>query len=186
MKLLENFKIIAEFPRYVIGDKGTVKNVKTGNVINPRKASNGYLRVGLRLGNVKYEKPKTRSVHRLVAEAFLPKIIGKDYVNHKNLDKIDNNVANLEWCTAKENSQHVFKNNLSYAKKCHKNLAISHEKAKQKIVVYQNNKILGIFKGKKSVASFLGVSEKTVYNCLHGIHNRQGYKMCVLGGDGTS
>lgn len=183
---MENFKIIAEFPRYAIGDKGTVKNIKTGNVINPRKASNGYLRVGLRLGNVKYEKPKTRSVHRLVAEAFLPKIIGKDYVNHKNLDKTDNDVANLEWCTAKENSQHVFHNDLTYANKCYENLDISHENAKQTIEVFRGDISLGIFKGKKEVASYLGIDVKTVYNCLHGMKNRKGYKMRVLGGDGTS
>lgn len=183
---MENFKTINEFPKYEIGDKGTVRNIATRNIIKPREATNGYLRVNLRLGNIKYEKPKTRAVHRLVAEAFLQKVAGKKYVNHKNLNKTDNDVANLEWCTAKENSQHAFNNNSEYARKCYKNLAISQEKAKQKIVVYQGDKFLGIFKGKKNVASFLGIDVKTVYNCLNGMNSRQNYKMHVLGGDETS
>lgn len=46
-------------------------------------------------------------VHRLVAEAFIPRIEGKDVVNHKNCNRADNTVENLEWVTAKENAQHA-------------------------------------------------------------------------------
>lgn len=46
---------------------------------------------------------RTIAIHRLVAEAFIPRIPGKNYVNHKDENKLNNNVENLEWVTPKEN-----------------------------------------------------------------------------------
>jgi len=48
-------------------------------------------------------------VHRLVAEAFLPHIEGKDLVNHKDNNGLSNNISNLEWCTQSENLIHAQK-----------------------------------------------------------------------------
>lgn len=67
-----------------------------------------YLCVGLS----KEGKTKTFLIHRLVAIAFLPNPEGKREVNHKNGNKIDNSVENLEWCTSSENQLHAYKNKL--------------------------------------------------------------------------
>lgn len=53
---------------------------------------------------------KTVRVHRLVAETFLKKIDGKNVVNHKDSNPLNNNVENLEWVTTYENVQHSIKN----------------------------------------------------------------------------
>lgn len=177
---METFKTIKGFERYSVSNQGRVINSETGKVLSQRKASNGYLRVNLRKGNIKYEKPHVASVHRLVAEAFLERIPGKDYVNHKDLNKENNNVENLEWCTAKENSQHVYLNDADYRKKCNANLKVSHERAKQKIAVYKNDVLVGEFLGKKEVSEFLGIDEKTVYNGLNGMVNRKGYNFQLI------
>lgn len=50
---------------------------------------------------------KHMKVHRLVALAFLPPIEGKTHVNHKDGDRMNNSVTNLEWCTNAENIQHA-------------------------------------------------------------------------------
>jgi hypothetical protein len=72
------------------------------------KKHKGYKQVKL---CVDYSK-KSFLVHRLVAEAFIPKVEGKIYINHIDGNKLNNNVSNLEWCTSKENSIHSVKTGL--------------------------------------------------------------------------
>jgi hypothetical protein len=55
---------------------------------------------------------KSVLVHRLVAETFIPLIDGKDFINHKDGNKLNNNITNLEWCTLKENAIHSVKTGL--------------------------------------------------------------------------
>jgi len=58
-----------------------------------------------------------KMVHRLVADAFLPKTKDKNQVNHIDGNKINNKLQNLEWCTAKENTDHAIKIGLKVSKK---------------------------------------------------------------------
>ena len=66
----------------------------------------GYLRVDL----YKEGKRKTYTVHRLVAQAFIPNLENKLEVNHKDEDKTNNKVENLEWVTRRENNNYGTRN----------------------------------------------------------------------------
>ena len=81
---------------------GKVRNTKTGRILKPIKNKHGYCVVSL----YKDGQAQRLSVHRIVAEVFIPNSENKPYVNHINEDKTDNRVENLEWCTASENALH--------------------------------------------------------------------------------
>lgn len=65
---------------------------------------------------------KTYSVHRLVAEAFIPNIEHKICVNHIDGIKLNNNISNLEWVTYAENNSHAYKTGLKSSSDYHKNM----------------------------------------------------------------
>ena len=70
-------------------------------ILKPTKNKNGYLAINLVIAET--GKQKGLYIHRLVAEAFIPNPNNLPCVNHKNEDKTDNRVENLEWCTQKYN-----------------------------------------------------------------------------------
>ena len=92
-------KAIVGFPDYIIFDDGRVYS-KITNKFLKQSYSGGYLTVELFS-----ERGKSRRilVHRLVAMAFIPNPYNYPQVNHKDENKTNNNVDNLEWCTAKYN-----------------------------------------------------------------------------------
>jgi hypothetical protein len=96
---------------YEVSDTGVVRRVVScnttpaGHVMDQELAYNGYLR--LRLWDKTRKHQVKRSVHRVVAEAFLGLCTNGYQVNHKNGVKIDNRAENLEWCTPSQNQQHL-------------------------------------------------------------------------------
>lgn len=76
---------------------------RNGHVMKSYTTSDGYQALML----CKDGKKKRARVHRLVAMAFIPNPEAKPCINHKNGDKSDNRVDNLEWCTYRENSRHA-------------------------------------------------------------------------------
>ena len=87
---------------YQISNKGHVKSLKWGKerILRPGINMSGYLVVTLCKNGVTLSK----RIHRLVAEVFIPNLENKPQVNHKDENKLNNCVNNLEWATAKENS----------------------------------------------------------------------------------
>lgn len=100
----EIWKDIEEYEgRYKISNLGNVYTHVSNKYMTPNQCRIGYLRVNLRNSQ---GVCKSRAVHRLVAQAFIPNPENKPEVNHIDEDKTNNNVNNLEWMTRKENINH--------------------------------------------------------------------------------
>lgn len=98
-----------QFGNYLVYQDGKVYSLNRNKFLKPAYDERGYLRIGLSNNGVS----KTYKLHRLVAEMFIPKINGKNQVNHINGIKNDNRVENLEWCNNAENQQHAWDNGLN-------------------------------------------------------------------------
>ena len=105
---MEIWKIIENFPDYAVSDQGRVKSFKFGKeiILTSEKNNKGYLCVNL----YKNKKPHPKKIHKLVLEAFKPnEDLNKTECNHKDGNKENNYVENLEWCTRSDNIKHAFK-----------------------------------------------------------------------------
>lgn len=82
--------------------KRGIRVVREQRILKPCQKDNYYLYVSL----TKNRKRNNKYIHRLVADAFISKIDGKDVINHKDYDVTNNSADNLEWVTQKENVNH--------------------------------------------------------------------------------
>lgn len=107
---------------YKISNKGRVKRLKyrtfrgdgSSRVLKTKiLKGKGNKRPHKRVSLWKDGKSHDFYVHRLVADAFIPKVEGKNYVNHKDGNPRNNEVNNLEWCTIAENNLHAHRTGLN-------------------------------------------------------------------------
>ena len=140
-----NMKQIPGYENYKISEDGIVYSCYTDSVKKTSLHRQGYFLIGL------YNDKKERKllVHRLVALTYLENPNGYKYVNHKDGNKINNNVNNLEWVTSSENQKHAYKNGLKIANR---------KMINNKIVVDTNN---GIFYDSIKEASIIKGIEKS-------------------------
>lgn len=96
---------------YEVSSEGKVRNLKTGRILKPYYNTQGYARVNLTSAYNDKTKQTKKLVHRLVAQAFIPNNDqSKTIINHKDENKRNNSVANLEWCTYKYNANYGTRN----------------------------------------------------------------------------
>jgi hypothetical protein len=139
------FEIVGKY-NYDVSNFGRFKNNKN-DIITNHKSSSGYKRLSI--------NKKTYLLHRLVALTFLENPENKEFVNHKDGNKLNNLLENLEWATCLENNMHKIDNGLSNCTK--------------KVIQYDSNmnKIQG-FNSIVECAKALNVSASCVSNNCSG------------------
>lgn len=87
---------------YKVSNLGNVKSLRNGKILIPSITIHGYKRITL----CKNGKKENKVIHRLVAEAFLDNPKNFLCINHKDENKLNNCVENLEWCDIKYNTNY--------------------------------------------------------------------------------
>lgn len=113
-------KRYSEYPNYIFYSNGNIKSIKYNRLLQPYLNNNGYLKI--KLVN-KDGIRKNLLVHRVIAEAFLPNPDNLPEINHKDENKLNNAIDNLEWCTRDYNINYGTRNERSSQTKKSKALA---------------------------------------------------------------
>lgn len=95
--------VCRDFPNYEVSAAGLARNSGTGKVLKPSTVADKYMQV--KLYSAEDGAPRSVSVHRLVATAFLPNPDSLATVNHKDNDRSNNAVTNLEWMTQSDQNR---------------------------------------------------------------------------------
>ncbi len=104
----EEWKPVSEFPAdYRVSSLGRIKRISASNradkeFLEGTLAKHGYRVITFTVGNICYQ----RYLHRIIAAAFIPNPESKRYINHKDGNKENNALDNIEWVTARENLIH--------------------------------------------------------------------------------
>lgn len=166
--------------RYEVSNTGKVRSLICSDCglikeLKPTMDNKGYLRVGL-WGNGKRNQAK---VHRLVAIAFIPNPENKPEVNHLDGNKTNNNVSNLQWATASENTLHAYKSGLKEKTResCRKMgltigrfmLAESREKRKTPVIAIRiSDNFKMEFSSQADASAATGVPQPNIHKVMNG------------------
>lgn len=161
---MEEWKTIRGYEGlYQVSNEGRVKsfkNPKNPKILKPNKTKFGYLTVALIKDGIRC----TKSIHRLVAEAFIPNEEGKPHIDHINTIRDDNNVTNLRWCTREENQ-----NNPITREKLRQAAKLKGEKSSKIVLVYDREfNLLSAFTSTAQAAKQLELSQGNIANCCMG------------------
>jgi hypothetical protein len=163
----ETWKQLDNFENYEISSLGNVKNKKTNYLLKPTLKS-GYLCLSLVNDQ---GKRKSLKVHRLVAMCFLPNEENKQTVNHKDHDKLNNKLENLEWATIVEQNNHK--------RKCKKEVQELISSRPVWRLDIKSNKKLQFFKTIKFASEWVFENKLTSVNNFNGGNNLK-TKICAV------
>jgi len=104
---------------YQVNEQGEVFSKRLNKKLKGHVNNDGYLVVGLRKKIGSSVIKKNFLVHRLIAQTFISNPEMKGQVNHKDRNKLNNSVDNLEWCSMQENIDHYYSTrNVNVSSKC--------------------------------------------------------------------
>ena len=183
LPLFEEWKTIENYEDYQVSNFGRVKSLKDEEERILKQSTNKYGYQQVKLS--KNRKPKTLYVHRLVAMAFIDNPNNYEQVNHKDENKCNNHVDNLEWCNRKYNINYGTRNEKVSKALSGKNslktmlgkFGKEHPNSKQVIQLTLNGEVVKIWDSMHDVERTLGYYNNSICNCCKGkLKSAHGYK----------
>jgi hypothetical protein len=110
--MAEEWRVIDKATNYEVSNQGNIRSKFTNKILKPTLI-NCYLAVGVRID----KKTKISFIHREVAINFLARDNDTHIVNHKDGNKTNNSVENLEWVSSSENAKHAYRSGLNKGKR---------------------------------------------------------------------
>lgn len=161
--MLGLYKSVVGFEKYyLVSPSGKVFSMRSQKMLSSF-VSSGYEQVELNVDG----KAVKKLVHRLVAETYIPNPDKLPCVNHKDGNKLNNWVGNLEWCTYKENMEHASENNLLHT--------IGSKNPASKLTEEDVKYIRSVYKkgdleyGSAALGRKFGVDHKAIWAVVNGV-----------------
>ena len=144
---------------YLVSTSGQIWSLRRHRALKPKIDKYGYEVVSLSIKGVLHH----RTVHRLVAQAFIPNPLNLPTVNHINEIKNDNRAVNLEWASVKDNDNHGTRNHRMSDSKCKKPVE----------QVFPNGQTI-VYKGVKDAYRETGINRCCIAKCCKNIRKTAG------------
>lgn len=148
---------------YEVSNYGEIRNSKTHKIRKKNVSKTGYYFVSGSLGS--RNNKITFKNHKAAAETFVPNPNNLPMVNHKDTNKLNNYVGNLEWCTNSENIKHASEHNLLHI---HKGADNCRAKLTNEMVEYIRNNYIPYDNefGTRGLARKFNINHKTIIRIL--------------------
>lgn len=160
--MCEMWRDVIDNENYIVSNTGRIRRKGTSIDKSLRISKDGYHITHLYHDGIR----QCKRVHRVVAEAFIDNPQNKSEVNHKNGNKLDNRVENLEWNTSQENVRHAWANNLM--KPSYSMLGKHNPNGGRKGIPFKIVETGETFDTMASCAKAIGGSQTRIWDCLHG------------------
>lgn len=166
IKGYENLYLVSNYGRVLSLLRPAKKKNRNygGRILRQHKTINGYPQVGLAKDN----KSQTKLIHRLVCDAFKNNTYNKPCVNHIDLDKTNNHLSNLEWCTYSENEKHSYANGKIPIKSNLGNTGLKAKDSKQVMQYDLCMNIVSIYESASMAAKTNGIGQGHISACCRG------------------
>lgn len=149
---------------YLVYSNGTIMKKSGSGFLKPVNSAFGYKMVGLKING----KMKSKSIHRLMAEIFIPNPDNLPQVNHKDGNKENNDISNLEWMTRAQNSQHAYDNGL--LKQCFTKDRQPSKRYNRPILQFNlNNDLIAEHTSTATASRSTNIPETTIHNNCIGV-----------------
>lgn len=161
---MEEWRNVVDNPNYKVSNTGRIRRNGHDKDKAVRQSKDGYLTTHLYLnGERQYKR-----VNRVVARAFIPNPENKPEVNHKDGNKLNNNVSNLEWSTKKENMEHAKKHGLTSHAPSYGMLGKKNPNGGRKGIPFRIVETGEIFNTLTECAKAIDGNDTCIWDCLNG------------------